>query len=213
MTNIADLRQEYTKASLDLDTIAPSPFTQFRKWFDEAVKSEVLEPNAFILSTVAEGGKPFQRTVLMKALDDTGVVFYTNYKSRKAQQIDANPYVSVLFPWYALERQVAITGRIEKVTKMESLAYFTSRPFGSQLGAWVSHQSQVIKSRSILEMKLQEMKAKFMDGKVPLPDFWGGYRIIPETFEFWQGRQSRLHDRIMYQKLDNEDWSTFRMAP
>ena len=213
MTNIADLRQEYTKASLDLDTIAPSPFTQFRKWFDEAVKSEVLEPNAFVLSTVAEGAKPFQRTVLMKALDDTGVVFYTNYKSRKAQQIDANPYVSVLFPWYALERQVAITGRIEKVTKMESLAYFTSRPFGSQLGAWVSHQSQVIKSRSILEMKLQEMKAKFMDGKVPLPDFWGGYRIIPETFEFWQGRQSRLHDRIMYQKLDNEDWSTFRMAP
>ncbi|WP_421976218.1 pyridoxamine 5'-phosphate oxidase [Roseivirga seohaensis] len=213
MTNIADLRQEYTKASLDLDTVAPSPFTQFRKWFDEAIKSEVLEPNAFVLSTVAEGGKPFQRTVLMKALDDTGVVFYTNYKSRKAQQIDANPQVSILFPWYALERQVAITGRIEKVTKMESLAYFTSRPHGSQLGAWVSHQSQVIKSRSILEMKLQEMKAKFMEGKVPLPDFWGGYRIVPETFEFWQGRQSRLHDRIMYQKLEGEEWSTFRMAP
>ncbi|MGW8123631.1 pyridoxamine 5'-phosphate oxidase [Roseivirga echinicomitans] len=213
MTNIADLRQEYTKASLDLDTIAASPFTQFRKWFDEAVKSEVLEPNAFVLSTVAEGGKPFQRTVLMKALDDTGVVFYTNYKSRKAQQIDGNPHVSILFPWYALERQVAITGRVERVTKMESLAYFTSRPFGSQLGAWVSHQSQVIKSRSILEMKLQEMKAKFMDGKVPLPDFWGGYRIVPESFEFWQGRQSRLHDRIMYQKSENVDWSTFRMAP
>ncbi|KYG81804.1 pyridoxamine 5'-phosphate oxidase [Roseivirga echinicomitans] len=213
MTNIADLRQDYTKASLDLDTIAASPFTQFRKWFDEAIKSEVLEPNAFVLSTVAEGGKPFQRTVLMKALDDKGVVFYTNYKSRKAQQIEENPNVSILFPWYALERQVAITGRIEKVTKMESLAYFTSRPHGSQLGAWVSHQSQVIKSRSILEMKLQEMKAKFMEGKVPLPDFWGGYRIVPETFEFWQGRQSRLHDRIMYQKLENEDWSTFRMAP
>ena len=143
----------------------------------------------------------------------TGVVFYTNYKSRKAQQVEENPNVSILFPWYALERQVAITGRIEKVSKMESLAYFTSRPFGSQLGAWVSHQSQVISSRSILEMKLQEMKAKFMDGKVPLPDFWGGYRIIPETFEFWQGRKSRLHDRIMYQKLENQDWSTFRMAP
>ena len=213
MTNIADLRQEYTKASLDLDTIAASPFTQFRKWFDEAIKSEVLEPNAFVLSTVAEGGKPFQRTVLMKALDDTGVVFYTNYKSRKAQQIEENPNVSILFPWYALERQIAITGRIERVTKMESLAYFTSRPHGSQLGAWVSHQSQVISSRSILEMKLQEMKAKFLEGKVPLPDFWGGYRIVPETFEFWQGRQSRLHDRIMYQKLENEDWSTFRMAP
>ena len=213
MTNIADLRQDYTKASLDLDTIAASPFTQFRKWFDEGIQSEVLEPNAFVLSTVAEGGKPFQRTVLMKALDDKGVVFYTNYKSRKAQQIEENPNVSILFPWYALERQVAITGRIEKVTKMESLAYFTSRPHGSQLGAWVSHQSQVISSRSILEMKLQEMKAKFMEGKVPLPDFWGGYRIVPETFEFWQGRQSRLHDRIMYQKLENEDWSTFRMAP
>ena len=213
MTNIADLRQDYTKASLDLDTIAPSPFTQFRKWFDEAIKSEVLEPNAFVLSTVAEGGKPFQRTVLMKALDDTGVVFYTNYKSRKAQQIEENPNVSILFPWYALERQVAITGRIERVTKMESLAYFTSRPHGSQLGAWVSHQSQVISSRSILEMKLQEMKAKFLEGKVPLPNFWGGYRIVPETFEFWQGRQSRLHDRIMYQKSESEDWSTFRMAP
>lgn len=213
MTNIADLRQEYTKASLDLDTVSPSPFTQFRKWFDEAVKSEVLEPNAFVLSTVAEGGKPFQRTVLMKALDDKGVVFYTNYKSRKAEHIEANPNVSILFPWYALERQVAITGRVERVTKMESLAYFTSRPFGSQLGAWVSHQSQVIKSRSILEMKLQEMKAKFMDGKVPLPDFWGGYRIIPTSFEFWQGRQSRLHDRIMYAQSENSDWKTYRMSP
>ena len=213
MTKISDLRQEYTKASLDLDTINTSPFAQFRKWFDEALKSEIIEPNAFVLSTVAEGGKPFQRTVLMKALDDEGVVFYTNYKSRKAKQIDKNPQVSILFPWYVLERQVSITGRIEKVTKMESLAYFTSRPFGSQLGAWVSHQSEVIKSRSILEMKLQEMTAKFMDGKVPLPDFWGGYRIIPETFEFWQGRKSRLHDRIMYEKLENQEWSTVRMAP
>uniref|UniRef100_UPI004048E5C9 pyridoxamine 5'-phosphate oxidase n=2 Tax=Roseivirga sp. TaxID=1964215 RepID=UPI004048E5C9 len=213
MTQIADLRKEYTKASLDLDSIDASPFTQFRKWFDEAIKSEVLEPNAFVLSTVGEEGKPFQRTVLMKALDDKGVVFYTNYKSRKAQQIEQNPNVSILFPWYALERQVAITGRIEKVTKMESLAYFTSRPHGSQLGAWVSQQSQVISSRSILEMKLQEMKAKFKEGKVPLPDFWGGYRIVPTSFEFWQGRQSRLHDRIMYEQSDDLGWKTYRMSP
>jgi pyridoxamine 5'-phosphate oxidase len=213
MTQIADLRKEYTKASLDLDSIENSPFAQFRKWFDEAVKSELLEPNAFVLSTVSEENKPFQRTVLMKALDDKGVVFYTNYKSRKAHQIENNPNVSILFPWYALERQVAITGRIEKVSKMESLAYFTSRPHGSQLGAWVSQQSQVISSRSILEMKLQEMKAKFMEGKVPLPDFWGGYRIVPTSFEFWQGRQSRLHDRIMYEQSEDLGWKTYRMSP
>lgn len=213
MTQIADLRKEYTKASLDLDSIDASPFSQFRKWFDEAVKSEVLEPNAFVLSTVSEEGKPFQRTVLMKALDDKGVVFYTNYKSRKAQQIEKNPNVSILFPWYALERQVAITGRIEKVSTKESLAYFTSRPHGSQLGAWVSQQSQVISSRSILEMKLQEMKGKFKKGKVPLPDFWGGYRIVPNSFEFWQGRQSRLHDRIMYEQSNDLGWKTYRMSP
>ncbi|MFT4786729.1 MAG: pyridoxamine 5'-phosphate oxidase, partial [Cellvibrionaceae bacterium] len=157
-------------------------------------------------------GEPSQRTVLLKAYDDKGLVFYTNYTSRKAQQIELNHNVSTLFPWYTLERQVIIQGVAEKVSTKESLSYFLSRPHGSQLGAWVSHQSKVISSRSILEMKLQEIKEKFQEGKVPLPDFWGGYRIKPTSFEFWQGRSSRLHDRILYQ-LDNNQWSVNRLAP
>ena len=165
------------------------------------------------MSTVDTEGQPFQRTVLMKALDDQGLVFYTNYKSRKARQIAENSRVSVLFPWYALERQVMITGRAEKVSTAESMAYFASRPFGSRLGAWVSQQSKVISSRSILEMKLAEMKQKFKDGKVPLPDFWGGYRIVADSFEFWQGRQNRLHDRLLFSNESEDGWQIERMAP
>ncbi len=213
MSNIADLRREYSQSVLDTNTAHPSPYTQFRKWFEEARKSEVLEPNAMVLSTVDENHQPFQRTVLMKALDDQGIVFYTNYKSRKAQQIAENSRVSVLFPWYSLERQVTVLGKAEKISVKESMAYFASRPFGSQLGAWVSQQSQVISSRSILEMKLAEMKQKFKDGKVPLPDFWGGYRIVPESFEFWQGRKSRLHDRLLYTREEADSWKIERMAP
>jgi pyridoxamine 5'-phosphate oxidase len=213
MTQISDLRKDYTQAILELDSINASPFDQFRKWFDEAVKSEVIEPNACVLSTVSDEGTPFQRTVLMKGLDDQGLVFYTNYTSRKAQQMDKNPNISILFPWYALERQVAIKGRVEKISVEESLAYFISRPYKSQLGAWVSQQSQVISSRNVLEIKLQELTAKFEEGKVPLPDFWGGYRIIPTSFEFWQGRQSRLHDRIMYEQSETGDWTTCRLSP
>ncbi len=209
--DIAALRKEYSQSELDLSTVDSSPFKQFQKWFDEAVKSEVLEPNAMVLGTAGNLG-PTQRTVLMKAFDDRGVVFFTNYESRKAQEIAINKQVSVLFPWYALERQVAITGKVEKISKTDSLAYFVSRPFGSQLGAWVSQQSQVISSRSILETKLAEMKRKFQEGKVPLPDFWGGMRIVPETFEFWQGRKSRLHDRLLY-SMDSGDWQIERLSP
>ena len=213
MNEIADLRREYSQAALDLDSVNTKPIKQFEQWFKEAQEAEILEPNAMVLSTVDSQGMPFQRTVLMKALDDRGIVFYTNYKSRKAQQIEENNQVSVLFPWYALERQVLITGRAEKVSTKESMAYFASRPFGSRLGAWVSQQSKVISSRSILEMKLAEMKQKFKDGKVPLPDFWGGYRIVPEAFEFWQGRKNRLHDRLMYSANPEGDWQIERMAP
>lgn len=212
MTDIADLREEYTMASLDIDAVEKNPFDQFRKWFEEARKGELLEPNAMVVSTVDEQHQPFQRTVLLKALDDNGLVFYTNYGSRKAKHIDQNAQVSLLFPWYGLERQVAIIGKAEKVSTKESLKYFTSRPHGSQLGAWVSDQSQVISSRSILEVKLNEMKEKFKAGKVPLPDFWGGYRVVPESFEFWQGRKSRLHDRLMFTKTGN-DWEIERLAP
>lgn len=210
---IADLRKEYTKASLDVDTADVNPFIQFEKWFTEAQKGELLEPNAMVLSTVDESSQPFQRTVLMKALDKDGIVFYTNYKSRKAQQIQENGKVSILFPWYAMERQICIQGVAEKVSTATSLKYFASRPHGSQLGAWVSQQSSVISSRSILEMKLAEMKRKFKEGKVPLPDFWGGYKIKPTSFEFWQGRQSRLHDRLIYEKDTADDWSITRLAP
>lgn len=213
MSDIGDLRREYSKAALDLDSVNDNPYLQFKQWFREAQEADVLEPNAMVLSTVDGSGQPFQRTVLMKALDERGIVFYTNYKSRKAQQISENARVCILFPWYALERQVIITGRAEKVSTKESMAYFASRPFGSRLGAWVSQQSSIITSRSILEMKLAEMKRKFRNGKVPLPDFWGGYRIVPDSYEFWQGRQSRLHDRIMYSPDDEHNWKIQRMAP
>jgi len=212
MKDLAGLRQEYSKSALDFESVDSSPINQFRKWFDEAIESEILEPNAMVVGTVDNNNQPTQRTVLLKAFDNRGLVFYTNYESRKAVQIDGNPRVSLLFPWYGLERQVAITGVAEKISKAESLAYFASRPFGSRLGAWVSQQSSVITSRSILEMKLEEMKRKFKEGKIPLPDFWGGFRVVPDSFEFWQGRPNRLHDRIYYKK-DNDDWVISRMSP
>ncbi|HEY9116810.1 MAG TPA: pyridoxamine 5'-phosphate oxidase [Roseivirga sp.] len=211
--NIADLRKEYTKASLDIDSVNPNPHIQFEKWFKEAQAGELPEPNAMILSTVDAEGQPFQRTVLMKALDEQGIVFYTNYKSRKAKQIEANNKVNILFPWFPMERQVSIQGVATKVSAKESLSYFLSRPHGSQLGAWVSQQSEVISSRSLLEMKLAEMKQKFKEGKVPLPDFWGGYRIEPTSFEFWQGRQNRLHDRLIYEKQADGSWKISRLSP
>ena len=210
--NLADLRKEYTQAALSEESVDINPFVQFDRWFQEALNSEINEPNAMVLSTVNTSLQTSQRTVLLKAFDETGFVFYTNYESRKAQEISQTPKVSILFPWYELERQVIIQGTAEKVTKTESLAYFLSRPAGSQLGAWVSHQSKVISSRSILEMKLQEMKNKFKDGKIPLPDFWGGFRILPHSIEFWQGRSSRLHDRIRYD-LDTDKWNIRRLAP
>ena len=211
--SLADLRQEYTKASLDIDSAEQNPYLQFEKWFTEAKRSEVLEPNAFVLGTVDNELQPFQRTVLMKALNPEGIVFYTNYESRKANHIQANDRVSALFPWYSLERQVNIIGKAVKISTRESLKYFTSRPHGSQLGAWVSNQSSIISSRSVLEIKLDEMKRKFQEGKVPLPDFWGGYRIEPISFEFWQGRKSRLHDRLLYSKTDSGQWKIERLAP
>jgi pyridoxamine 5'-phosphate oxidase len=210
--DVANLRKEYAKAELDTDSVNASPVKQFEIWFEEAVSADLLEPNAMILATADLSMHVTQRTVLLKAFDEQGFVFYTNYKSRKANQIAENPNVSILFPWYGLERQVSITGVVEKVSLAESLRYFTSRPTGSQIGAWVSHQSAVISSRSILEEKLHQIKSKFKDGKIPLPDFWGGYRIIPKTIEFWQGRQSRLHDRILYTKFEN-NWLIERLSP
>lgn len=210
--DIAALRKEYTQAELDENSIHTNPFLQFEQWFQEALKSQLNEPNAMSVATVNKDGQPFQRTVLLKTFNEDGFVFYTNYTSRKAQQLESNPKISLLFPWYDLERQVAITGSVVKVSAKESLTYFLTRPRGSQLGAWVSNQSEVITSRSILEMKLAEMKNKFKEGKIPLPDHWGGYRVVADSIEFWQGRPNRLHDRILFTKT-KDNWKISRLAP
>ena len=211
--HIASIRKEYTRAELSERSVLKNPFNQFEKWFQEALNSEIEEPTAMVLSTVNGDGQPYQRTVLLKTFNEQGFVFYTNYNSRKASHLNENPKVSLLFPWYTLERQVAITGTVEKVSAKESLKYFLSRPTGSQLGAWVSNQSEVITSRSILESRLAQMKQKFKDGKIPLPDHWGGYRVIPGSIEFWQGRKSRLHDRIFFEQQSEDNWKISRLSP
>lgn len=210
--DIGDLRREYTQAGLTRESLEANPLQQFDQWFTQAVQGQVLEPNAMQIATVDIKGKPTLRTVLLKSYDDKGFVFYTNYNSQKAQQIAANPQVALLIFWKELERQVEITGRAEKVSTLESLRYFTSRPRGSQLGAWVSVQSSIITSRNLLEMKLEEIKRKFNEGAIPLPDFWGGYRVIPETIEFWQGRSNRLHDRFEYRRTA-QGWDIVRLSP
>ena len=206
------MRQGYQNEGLTKEQLSPDPFLQFEAWFSEANNSEPI-PNAMSLATVSRSGAPMLRTVLLKLFDENGFVFFTNYKSKKADQIAENPNVATLFNWVALERQVSIIGVAEKIDTSESLKYFLSRPRGSQLGAWVSDQKSVLSSRKILEMKLDEIKRKFAKGKIPLPEFWGGYRIKPDSFEFWQGRPNRLHDRFLYSKSDNESWCIERLAP
>jgi pyridoxamine 5'-phosphate oxidase len=210
---LSDLRQEYMRAGLRKADLSSDPLAQFRKWFDEAVSAGLIEPNAMTLSTATAQGKVSARTVLLKAYDTKGFVFFTNYASRKARDLSENPQAALLFPWLGLERQVIITGTAEKISMAESAAYFISRPFGSRVGAWVSHQSQAISSRAILEAKLEELLKKFAHGEVPLPDFWGGYRVAPETIEFWQGRPNRLHDRFVYARKAEGAWTIERLAP
>ena len=212
MMDLTFIRQGYKNKGLDKEDLNADPIVQFESWFEEAKKSEPI-PTAMSLATVNNIGEPTLRTVLLKLFDKKGFVFFTNYKSRKADHITDNPNVAVLFNWVALERQVSITGFAEKIKTKESIKYFMNRPRGSQLGAWVSDQNSVLSSRKILELKLEEMKRKFSDGKIPIPDFWGGYRIIPKTFEFWQGRPNRLHDRFLYLKHSNESWKIDRIAP
>ena len=206
------LRQGYKNKGLDKEDLNADPFIQFESWFVKAKEKEPI-PTAMILSTVSNNGEPALRTVLLKLFDKNGFVFFTNYKSRKADHIAGNHNVAALFNWIALERQVSINGIAEKIKSKESIKYFMSRPRGSQLGAWVSDQRSVLSSRKILEMKLEEMKLKFSDREIPIPDFWGGYRIIPKTFEFWQGRPNRLHDRFKYLKQGNDSWIIDRIAP
>lgn len=209
---IANLRREYTQAGLCREDLDADPISQFRKWFVEARSAKLLEPNAMTLATSDSTGFVTARTVLLKAYDERGFVFFTNYKSLKAQQIAQNPKVALLFSWLALERQVSICGPAEKISTMDSVSYFLSRPLGSRIGAWVSEQSKVISSRSLLEAKFEEMLRKFADGNVPLPDFWGGYRVKPERIEFWQGGQGRLHDRLCY-SLQEGNWAIERLSP
>ncbi len=210
--DVSDLRREYEKGNLDREELAPDPFDQFERWFGAVRAAGHPEPNAMTLATSGADGQPAARTVLLKYFDREGFVFFTNLESAKARQIAENPRAALLFYWQPLERQVVIRGRAEEVGRKETLSYFLRRPKGSQLGAWVSDQSRVISSRKILEMKLDEMKRRFADGKVPLPSFWGGYRVRPADIEFWQGRPNRLHDRFLYTATD-DGWRIERLAP
>ncbi len=206
------LRREYIAAGLRKRDLAPDPFAQFSLWMDQAIAAALPEPNAMTLATVAQNGGPAQRVVLLKIYDAKGFVFFTNYDGAKATQIAANPHVSLHFFWEQLERQVAIRGIVEKSSTEESLAYFHRRPRGSQLGAWASPQSRVIPSREFLESNLAEVMKKFGDGEIPLPPNWGGYRVVPESFEFWQGGKDRLHDRLVYSRKAAA-WEITRLAP
>ncbi len=210
--DIGEIRKEYTQSGLNRSDLEADPLHQFEKWFEQARQAELKEVNAMSIATVRKDGMPQVRTVLLKIFDERGFVFFTNYNSAKSKEINANPKASILFPWLDLERQVRISGDVEKISKVESLKYFTSRPRGSQLGAWISEQSQVISSRTVLQTLMHQITEKFKEGEVPLPDAWGGYRIVPESFEFWQGRANRLHDRFKYTRSENS-WLIDRLAP
>jgi len=213
--DLSQFRREYLKGGLSRADLHPDPVIQFSQWFEQARKTEIADPTAMILATVGAGGRPSQRTVLLKYFDEQGLVFFTNYGSRKANEITGNPQVSLLFVWLELERQVMFTGQAEKISTAESARYFLSRPKESQMAAWVSSQSRPLSSRQMLMQKFQEMKSKIGEGKVPLPSFWGGYRVVPEEIEFWQGGQNRLHDRFLYQRQEGAatTWSIARLAP
>jgi len=211
--NADALRRIAMERGLKRDELDVDPYRQFEEWFAQAVESNIPEPNAMSLATVSTSGQPSLRTVLLKVYDKRGFVFFTNYSSRKAQDIASNRKVALLFLWAALGRQVKITGSAARIPLVESVKYFATRPRGSQLGAWASPQSQIITSRSLLEAKFDEMARKFADGHVPIPSFWGGYRVTPDTIEFWQARENRLHDRFLYTHDEADTWHIERLAP
>jgi pyridoxamine 5'-phosphate oxidase len=210
--SIADIRTDYRRASLTEADVADDPIVQFRRWFDEAVAAQVLEPNAMCLATATPDAYPSARTVLLKEVDARGFVFYTDYRSRKGRELADNPCASLCFFWAELERQVRINGAVQRVSRAESDVYFQSRPRGSRIGAWTSAQSSALAAREVLEQQLAENEARFGDGPVPLPDHWGGYRVVPEEIEFWQGRPSRLHDRMHFRR-EAGAWVKQRLSP
>ncbi len=210
--DLNDLRREYLKDGLNRDQLEVNPVDQFQKWLKQAIEADIKDPTAMSVATVDADGQPRQRLVLLKQVDNDGFVFFTNYESKKARDIALNPKVSLHFPWHMLERQVKICGQAEKVKSSESLKYFLSRPEESQLAAWASQQSSRLSSRQVLLGEFAAMKEKFKRGSIPLPDFWGGFRVVPSSIEFWQGGGNRLHDRFEYTRGDDE-WDIQRLAP
>ncbi|MDC0611974.1 pyridoxamine 5'-phosphate oxidase [Vibrio sp.] len=210
--DLSDIRREYTKGGLRRKDLCDNPIEQFEKWLQQAIDAQLPDPTAMTVATVDSTGQPFQRIVLLKDVSSDGFIFYTNLGSRKAQQIENNSKVSIHFPWHPIERQVHITGEAVKLSALENMKYFTSRPKESQIAAIASHQSSRISARGVLVGKYLELKEKFAKGEVPVPSFWGGFRIKPTSFEFWQGGEHRLHDRFMYTS-ENEGWSVDRLAP
>ncbi|MDA9826272.1 pyridoxamine 5'-phosphate oxidase [Porticoccaceae bacterium] len=210
--SLEENRREYDYGKLSRESLLDNPFDQFSLWMNQAIEARVQDPTAMSVATVSSEGKPWQRMVLLKGFDKKGFVFYTNLGSRKAKEIEANAQVSLHFPWLQLDRQVIIGGRAERLSAVEVVKYFLSRPKESQLAAWASKQSSRINSRQALETQFAQIKEKFSKGDVPLPDFWGGYRVVPEEIEFWQGGESRLHDRFSY-GLDGDDWEISRLSP
>ncbi|MGI9236137.1 MAG: pyridoxamine 5'-phosphate oxidase [Woeseiaceae bacterium] len=211
--NVSGLRRSATGFALDREDLDDDPIVQFADWFAYACETVPMDPNAHSVSTVDDKGMPSSRTVLLKYFDEKGFVFFSNFESKKARDIEGNPNVSMLFFWSDAARQVRIDGTAEKIPATETLKYFMTRPRGSQIGAWVSAQSSVISSRSILETEFQKLKDKFRNKEVPLPSFWGGYRVVPREIEFWQGRRNRLHDRFRYTRNDDGSWEIGRLAP
>ncbi len=211
--DLSQFRREYLQGGLSKSDLNSDPVLQFSQWFEQAQETSVADPTAMILATVGNNGQPSQRTVLLKYYDHNGFVFFTNFESRKAKEIKENDKVSLLFVWLKLERQVMISGMVSKISTADSAKYFITRPKESQMAAWVSSQSCTLSSRQILIQKFQEMKTKVGEGKVPLPSFWGGYRVDPVEIEFWQGRKNRLHDRFHYVRKKSGEWEIERLAP